>query len=224
MTRRLLVKDDLRYIIFSETYQKRQDPKGGRRAFTLLEAAIKCYSRRGFNSVTMEMIAREAGVTRPLLKHYFKDQNEIQILCVKYVRALFQSLAIADIDKNPKPIEILTSYIRACFHWVENHRTHSNFWFRFLLSCNTNSSLRALNSEVVQIGAERISAILNNGQRSEHSLIKARAIQAVIMGGMITLATEDLGEIQEAYKNGIISTCLALTASGDLSLAMESRL
>ncbi|WP_052493170.1 TetR/AcrR family transcriptional regulator [Rhodococcus sp. MEB064] len=51
----------------------------------IFDAAAQCFARAGFTAVTLKEIARDAGVTAPLIVHYFGSKRE-----------LFRSIASAD--------------------------------------------------------------------------------------------------------------------------------
>lgn len=50
---------------------------------SILDAAFKCFFENGFNKTTLDMIAREASVTRGAVYWHFKDKSEIYREVVK---------------------------------------------------------------------------------------------------------------------------------------------
>jgi hypothetical protein len=52
MARTPVIKDHLRLLIFSEIYLKFSEPKTRRRAFTILETAIECFARKGYQPLS----------------------------------------------------------------------------------------------------------------------------------------------------------------------------
>lgn len=212
-----IIKDDLRYVLFSEIYFRLEDPKAKRKAFTLLEAAIKCLAKKGFDQVTLEMIAREAGVTRPLLKHYFADIDEICEFAIKYIRVLFQRLAIEAMTKQKRPSEMIAAYVDSCFYWVDNFQSHSRVWLAFLHRCAIDKGYQKLNSEAVRTGTERIAGLIQLGVKSGefHSpnpVASAKALQVMITGALITYATE-LVENEAQFRQEIVGKCLGIANS-----------
>lgn len=193
---------DVKYLLFSELYTRLEEPKSKRKAFGILEAAIGCYAKKGFDAVTMEMIARQAGVTRTLLLHYFEDGAEIRELSVKYIRLLFQKLAVEAMTGAKTPDEMLSKYIDACFYWTANFRSHSLVWLLFLHRCAGDHNLRDLNTLAVTTGADRIVAILEKGR--EYNIFDfsdaravAKAIQTIITGALVVGASENLHDHTE---------------------------
>lgn len=217
MNSRKTLRADIKYILFIELYNRLEEPKAKRRAFFILEAAISCFAKKGFESVSMEMIAREAGVTRPLVKYYFKDLQDIQITAVKYIRLLFQKYAIEALSRADDSSSALNMYVRACFDWLANFRTHAKVWLAFIHVCSYHRASSALNTSAVQVGAERITQILEVGVargefQCENPQTAARLIQTVITGALISFGSEQL-EAPSDYQKMVEMHCLEI-ASG----------
>lgn len=212
-----LVRDELKYLIFSEIYLHLDEPKARRKAYTLLEASLKCFAKKGFDEVTLEMIAREAGVTRPLITHYFENAEELKMVAIKYVRLLFQKFVLEAMEKANEPDRKLSAYVSACFTWVENHRTHAAVWLAFMQRCTRQSKLRKLNTEAVRTGEKRIAALLGAGTQQEFFKCSdpetaARAIQVVITGGILSLITEDFDDPKQ-FPKFIERRCLSIAGA-----------
>lgn len=197
-------KIDIKHIVFKEIYTRMEDPKGQRKAFLLLEAAISCYARRGLDGVTAEMVAREAGVTRTLLNHYFEGMDELRLICLKYIRVLFQKIAITAIDQRRKPSDQIEAYVESCFHWCETFRPHALVWLAFLQQCGLNKASRELNTLATSVGQDRISALLEFGVAKGSFTIEnvdrtAKLLQSIITGAIVVLLSENL-EDKSAFK------------------------
>jgi AcrR family transcriptional regulator len=199
------LRRELTFLIFTEVYQKFDDPKARRKAFSILEAAINCFARKGFDGTTQEMIAREAGVTRPLLRHYFEDPANLQEIAIKYIRLIFQKMAIDAMSSGKTADEMVLNYVNGCFEWIRNFRSHSTVWARFLSSCMSNKKFRALNTVAVAAGEERIQSLLEMGKSAgvfqfEDAAGAAKSLQVIISGALITAASEDLPDGQAFQK------------------------
>lgn len=194
-----IIKDDLGYLVFSEIYSRFSEPKAKRKAFMIIEAAVSCLSSKGFEELTMQMIAREAGVSRTLLNHYFVDAKEVRETSIKYIRLIFQKLAVDAVKKESSPEKMIDAYVDACFYWVANFKDHSRVWLGFLHRCSYNKRHRALNTSAVRAGEERIEAIIKLGIdrkffREKNSAVAAKDLQIFITGALISMGTEDLAD------------------------------
>lgn len=192
-----VIPKELNYLVFADIYQRIESPKASRKAYMLLESAISCYARKGWERTTLDMIAREAGLTRPAIKHFFKDAKELRLFAVKYVRLLFQKRAIAAMTLQKSPIDMLDSYVRSCFLWCAESRTHALVWLSFLQACAHSKSDREVNTEAVNTGTDRLFLLLRQGKEAgffeiEDPLRAARLVQLIILGGLMTVASENL--------------------------------
>ena len=62
---------------------------------SLIRRAITCFSKKGFEATTFDAIAKEAGVSRPLVTHYFKRKDDLFLACVQHVGASAQAIEAA---------------------------------------------------------------------------------------------------------------------------------
>jgi TetR/AcrR family fatty acid metabolism transcriptional regulator len=218
-SRKIKIYDhELRQLIFSELYLRYSEPKAQRRALGILEVTIQCLAQRGFEDVTLAMIARSAGITRPLVRHYFTDMGELFDMSIKYIRILFQRLAVEAMMKSTQPDEMLRMYVCACFLWVDNHKTHAQVWFHFLLHCSRLKKYRELNTLAVRRGEERIQALLEKGRELKQfhfsdAATTAKMVQTMITGGLIAFISEDFEDKKEFVHN-VQSACFALLSTG----------
>lgn len=82
-----------------------------------LDAGCRCFARRGFESTTMDDIAREAGYSSGTLYLYFKDKNEL-IHAVFEERIAEVMSRIEDCLREANPIDGVTRLVRVVFeHW-----------------------------------------------------------------------------------------------------------
>ena len=202
--------------MFTEIYQRVSEPKARRKALAMLEAAISVYAKKGFEATTMEMIAREAGVTRPLVKHYFRDMEDLQETAIKYIRVIFQKFAVDALLNAETHQEKLDAYIESCFNWIAHFQSHALAWQAFLHRCAKSPKARNLNTLATSTGEERIISLLEDGKRAgvfqfQNSALSAKLIQAIITGALVCLGSEELQD-KNAFKVGIKQTCLSLVA------------
>lgn len=205
MGRERLIKDEFRYLLFTELYHRLESPRAQKRAFLLLESAIHCISKKGFDGLTFESVARDAGVARSLVKHYFNDRDELRLFAIKYIRLMFQKMAVDAMEKEHLPSVMLERYVHVCFQWVDKFRTHSLAWFFFLNHCSGNPRYREINTAAVEVGEDRIRSLLEQGKHSgcfrhRDSIKSAKVIQALLTGGMIVYASQDFAEPKSFVK------------------------
>ncbi len=85
----------------------------------LLELGTELFERHGYEEVSMSRIAREAGISKALLYHYFPSKQAY------FAAALEQAAAeLAEVtrpDPERPPVEQLSASLDAFLGWVERH-------------------------------------------------------------------------------------------------------
>ncbi|MEX0741047.1 MAG: TetR/AcrR family transcriptional regulator [Pseudohongiella sp.] len=87
----------------------------GQQRENIVRAALAEFSRTGFAGTSLRTIAREAGVTHGLIRHYFQGKEELFHSAADYLfgemaKPLTQAAALADSDD---PVRQLTLQVRA---------------------------------------------------------------------------------------------------------------
>ncbi len=169
--------------------------KGQNRQVQIIEAAIKNFASVGIENTTPAKIAKTCKISRPLVLHYFKDVESIFFVAIKLIRAEFQQLAIEAIEKHKTPTDQLKAYAHSTLDWVEQKPDHVKVWLLFFYYCGLRREYKALNTELVNMGHDRIAALLELGLASKEfkfkdSQITAKAIQNVITGAVLCAMTE----------------------------------
>lgn len=204
----------MRYLIFTEIFQRFSEPKKNRRAFSILEVAIDCFDRKGFVNVTFVMVAREAGISRQALSRYFKNIEDVRQVSLKYIRILGQRMALDLIGNTEDPVRLLSAYVSVHFTWTKVYRSHARVWLGFLSSCAQRKTDRRLNTMAVVVGHERIVQLIEQGRKSGHFHCadvaqSAKIVQTLLTGWTMSLITEDLSN-EEVYTQAIIDACLCV--------------
>lgn len=90
----------------------------------LLDAGARLFAEHAFEEISMRQIAEAAGVSKPLLYHYFPSKNELFIAAVGEAAGELRAL-IAPTGEGT-PIEQLSASLDAYLGWIEdNGRTWS---------------------------------------------------------------------------------------------------
>ena len=86
----------------------------------LLERAVELFALHGYDELSMSAIAREAGISKPLLYHYFRSKRDL------FEAALTQAAELhfrrIEPDASRPPGEQLTLSLDAFLGWIESDR------------------------------------------------------------------------------------------------------
>lgn len=84
----------------------------------LLERAVELFAMHGYDELTMAAIAREAGISKPLLYHYFRSKRDL------FEAALTQASELhfrrMEPDPSRPPAEQLMLSLDAFLGWIES--------------------------------------------------------------------------------------------------------
>jgi AcrR family transcriptional regulator len=86
----------------------------------LLERATDLFATHGYDELTMAKIAREAGVSKPLLYHYFPNKRDL--FQAVLAQAAEEHLQRIRTDETLPPVEQLTSALAAFLSWIDENK------------------------------------------------------------------------------------------------------
>jgi AcrR family transcriptional regulator len=89
----------------------------------MLDAAVRVFSRRGFHAASMDEVAEEAGISKPMVYAYLGTKDELFIACLhrEAGRLMEAVAAVVEVGDLP-PDEQLWRGLRAFFGFVGAHR------------------------------------------------------------------------------------------------------
>lgn len=183
--------------------------KGEKTRERMILASIGVVANQGIDKLTFEALAKECGVTRQLVKHYFPEKSDLVRCFSEHIRRQFQALAVGMLKEHTQPKEMLDSYVRSTFFWLREFPDHARAWNFFLCYCSTNTDFRRINAEYVAIGHSRIEALLKFGIAAGQfhpgeTSKRARAIQLLITAGLVSESTETPGVVPHELENLVL--------------------
>ena len=105
----------------------------------IFEAAIKTFSKSGYNGTTMDEIALEAGVAKGTLYYHFKSKEEIFRFIIKEGLEILAD-KISDIDNDGSPIDNLRIICKAQLSILYDNKD----FFKVLMSQLWGQEIRQL--------------------------------------------------------------------------------
>ena len=87
-----------------------------------LSAAHTLFAERGFAAVTMDEVAAEVGVTKPLLYNYFGNKEQLYIACMKRSGDALVTMILETVGDASSPSEALNDGLRAFFAFLDADR------------------------------------------------------------------------------------------------------
>jgi AcrR family transcriptional regulator len=166
----------------------RRLPRAEREEQTL-EAARILFAERGFAAVTMDEIAAEVGVTKPLLYAYFGNKEGLYLACMEPAAEALVDTVAAAVEACDTPAETLRAGVHAFFIFVDADRDAWRVLFDETLPAGAEPARRAaeqrerLTNLVAAAQLERLPE-----ERRAGALVEIEAISAAMLGAAEALA------------------------------------
>ena len=121
---------------------RRRLPAPERRA-ALLECACGVFSSGSYHGATTAEIAREAGVTEPVLYRHFDSKRELYLACLDEVWVGLRNLWEDAIAAEPDPAEWVTAMGRAFLQSPHERVLLTNLWIPSLAEATDDHDIRS---------------------------------------------------------------------------------
>lgn len=105
----------------------------------LLDAGSALFAAHAFEEISMRQIAEAAGVSKPLLYHYFPSKNDLFIAAVTEAASELQ--ALIEPSGEGSPVEQLTASLDAYLGWIE---ANGDTWSKLMQSAASLPAAREL--------------------------------------------------------------------------------
>src|SRR3974390_2073111 len=92
--------------------ERRGEEKERRRA-EIVDAAERLYAEKGWDSVTMDQVARRARLSRALLYVYFRDRDELQFAIGERALRVVRDRFIEAVSRHPRGLDQIEAIGRA---------------------------------------------------------------------------------------------------------------
>src|SRR3954468_23406683 len=130
----------------------------GERRRRLLELGADLFTRHGYDELSMAKIAREAGISKALLYHYFPSKEAYFVATLEEKANELQQRT--EPDPRLEPIEQLSASLDAYLGWIEEN---AGSYDKMIRNAGAAPEVRALLDRVRTTTAQRILAGLSPG-------------------------------------------------------------
>ena len=128
----------------------------------MLDAAVEVFSRKGFHETSMDAIAAEAQISKPMLYLYYGSKEELFGACLSRELSRFVDAVRADINFTQSPKELLRNAVLSFLHYIDVNRAS---WMVLYTQATSSQAF----AHTVREGRERIidlvARLLRSGTR-----------------------------------------------------------
>lgn len=146
----------------------------------LLELGARLFTHHSIGELSMARIAREAGISKALLYHYFPSKQDFFLATLREVAE--EVRLRTEPDPELPPLEALTRSLDAFLAWIDEHELA---YRKLMESAGTVPEVRGLIDEVRDQTSTRILAGLGSGAEPPAALRTAARAWLWFMDGAI---------------------------------------
>jgi TetR/AcrR family transcriptional regulator len=185
-------------------------PASERRA-AVLDTACNVFSRCSYRGATTAEIAREAGVTEPILYRHFDSKRALYLACIDETWQRVRSAWEAALAAEPDPAAWLPAMGRAFFEFKEQRVVLANLWAQALAEAGDEPELRRYLRRHLRDVHEFVADVIERAQagggvpadrdaRAEAWIFVAIGLLATIAGRLGGLPGEDFERIRASRR------------------------
>lgn len=115
----------------------------------MLDAAVQMFSANGYHETSMDAIAAEAKISKPMLYLYYGSKEELFGACLSRELSRFIEAVRADIDLQQSPHDLLRSTILSVLRYIDANRAS---WIVLYAQATSSQAF----AHTVREGRERI--------------------------------------------------------------------
>jgi TetR/AcrR family transcriptional regulator len=116
-------------------------PAAERRA-AIVDAALRVFSTGSYSAATTAEIAREAGVSEPILYRHFESKRALYLVCLDVAWGRFRSAVETALERTPEPADWPLAMSQAARDFHERGVVPANLWVQALTEAGADPEIR----------------------------------------------------------------------------------
>lgn len=195
----------------------RPDVSVERRA-QIIQAALACFTRKGYNNTTMDDVAVASGLSKGALYWYFKSKDDLfKSAILSFFEGSFGSEAITALEQLPTAADRLRMLAQAMAGLTEQAEGLFNLFLEFWASSSRREETAQLWAGILVRYEGAVAGIIEEGVRNgEFKPVDAAGLVWAMMAAYDGLAAYvmlvpdlDLKQVSEAFVETLLSGLLA---------------
>jgi AcrR family transcriptional regulator len=185
--------------------------RAAERRAQLLEVARKVFGRHGFHTVTMDTVAKEAGVTKPILYDHFPSKRDLYLALLEADLTNLRERLHDALDRSAGNRERIRGSFQAYFDFVDEHAEG----FRLLMQEATGPE-RQFREMVGQLRSEIMGRVTEIIVRESKGSIDRSDAEVVALGliGMVEFTAQRNPSAGKPERRRAVDTLVKLAWKG----------
>ena len=152
----------------------------------MLDAAVQMFSLKGYHETSMDAIAAEAQISKPMLYLYYGSKEELFGACLNREMARFIDAVRSDIDVEQSPKDLLRNTIVSFFSYIGENRAS---WIVLYQQATSSQMFFQQVREGREQIVEMVSRLLEAGTRAPESGTDFAMTAVALVGAGEAIAT-----------------------------------
>lgn len=179
----------------------------------VIAAAARVYGSHGYRGATVELIAREAGISRPLFYRLFKDRHEIIDVVVARANDDLRVAVMQAVLPQARLLPMLSAAIDAYFEWCRSHAPIVGSIYREVHDPESPASIhqKKIILEMARLVRDKAQ---ERGSQPLHPLMLETLIRAIEYVGSVSFWPEPLAPAELARNRAVIARIVLAAVAG----------
>lgn len=195
----------------------RKRMRGPERRAQLLEVARKVFGGHGFHTVTMDTVAREAGVTKPILYDHFPSKRELYLALLEADLDLLRTRLHTALQAPTGNRQRIRASFQAYFDFVDDHAEG----FRLLMqeAIGAEREFREMVGQFRDEVLKEVAELILRESRGNIERMEAEALALGLIGMVETAAQQNPGD-PKPKRRAAVNTLVRLAWKGISGLTL----
>ncbi|BDB40072.1 MULTISPECIES: TetR/AcrR family transcriptional regulator [Mycobacterium] len=152
----------------------------------MLDAAVQMFSLNGYHETSMDAIAAEAQISKPMLYLYYGSKEDLFGACLNREMGRFIDGLRADIDFTQSPKDLLRNTISAFLRYIDENRAS---WIVMYTQATSSQAFAHTVREGREQIIELVAGLVRAGTRSPRSDTEIEIMAVALVGAGEAIAS-----------------------------------
>ncbi len=152
----------------------------------MLDAAVQMFSVNGYHETSMDTIAAEAQISKPMLYLYYGSKEDLFGACLNRELSRFIDVVRADIDFEQSPKDLLRNAIVSFLRYIDANRAS---WIVMYTQATSSPAFAQTVREGREQIIELVAGLMRAGSRSPRNDAEHEMMAVALVGAGEAMAT-----------------------------------
>ncbi|TJV46121.1 MAG: TetR family transcriptional regulator [Mesorhizobium sp.] len=189
----------------------------------LINATLDAVAETGLQGATVREIAKRAGVTPGLIRHYFENKELMFQAAYRQVVDNMFHMTSSAAEREPNAKASLKAYVASAFKSPMIEARNLTLWATFISQLSVDPALEAINRETYLVGRDRLEAYITQALRDADRRFapgEPRAL-SIAVNGLIDGLWLEATMAAELFEEGELERIALAVVEGILGISFD---